>query len=230
MEVSLWNARLARAVACGAEGQQRGDGMGATEIIAMAASFSLLAGWRLYAAVLVAGLAMHFDLIALPEQLQSLRVLANPWLLVIAGLGATAEFFADKIAWVDSAWDTVHTAIRPVGGALLALAIVDPGEPAWQVATLLLGGGSALLTHGAKASARGAVNMSPEPVSNVVMSGAEDVATTGAFILALTNPFVALALVALVLAAMAGVFFALRRFVKDVGAIFRRDDGGLPPG
>jgi len=204
--------------------------MGATEIIAMAASFSLLAGWRLYAAVLVAGLAMQFDVIALPEQMQSLRVLGNPWVIAIAGLGAMAEFFADKIAWVDSAWDTVHTAIRPVGGALLALAIVDPGEPVWQVAIFLLGGGGALLTHGAKATARGAVNMSPEPVSNIVMSGAEDVATTGAFVLALTNPFVALALVGLILMAMVGVFFAFRRFVKDVGSIFRRDDADRPPG
>ncbi len=204
--------------------------MGATEIIAMAASFSLLAGWRLYAAVMVAGLAMQFDVIALPEQMQSLRVLGNPWVIAIAGLGAMAEFFADKIAWVDSAWDTVHTAIRPVGGALLALAIIDPGEPVWQVATFLLGGGSAFLTHGAKASARGAVNMSPEPVSNIVMSGAEDVATTGAFVLALTNPFVALALLMLMLLATVGIFFAFRRFVKDVGSIFRKDDVDRPLG
>ena len=197
--------------------------MGVAEIIAMAASFSLLAGWRLYAAVLVAGLAMHFDVIALPEQLQSLQVLGSPWIIGIAAIGAVAEFFADKIAWLDSAWDGVHSIMRPMGGAILALAIVDPGEPVWQVATLLLGGGSALLSHGAKATARVSINMSPEPVSNIVMSSAEDVATTGAFALALTNPFIALAFIAIILLLMVGVVVAFRRFVKDIGSIFRKD-------
>lgn len=197
--------------------------MGATEIIAMAASFSLLAGWRLYAAVLVAGLAMRFDVIALPEQLQSLQVLGSPWIIGIAAIGAIAEFFADKIAWLDSAWDGVHGLVRPMGGAILALAIVDPGEPVWQVATLLLGGGSALLSHGAKATARVSVNMSPEPVSNIVMSSAEDVATTGAFALALTNPFIALAFIAIILLAMVGVVVAFRRFMQDVGSLFQKD-------
>ncbi len=195
--------------------------MGAAELIALAASFSLLAGWRLYATVLVAGLAMYFDLIPLPEHLQSLDVLGSPWVMGAALLGAVAEFLADKIAWVDSAWDGVHTLIRPLGGALLALAIIDPSQPVWQIVTLLLGGGSALLTHGAKASARAAVNTSPEPVSNVVMSGAEDVATTATLLVALANPWIALALVMLLLAATVAVFLAFRRFVKDVGDIFR---------
>jgi hypothetical protein len=194
--------------------------MGATEIIAMAASFSLLAGWRLYAAVLVAGLAMRFDVLPLPEQLATLQVLGSPWVIGAAALGAVAEFLADKIAWVDSAWDGIHTLIRPLGGALLALAIVDPGEPVWQLVTLLLGGGSALVSHGAKASARAAVNMSPEPVSNVVMSGAEDVGTTSALLVALANPLVALAIVGLMLALTVAVFLAFRRLAKDVGALF----------
>lgn len=207
---------------------RKGDSMGATELIALAASFSLLAGWRIYAAVLVAGLAMRFDVIPLPEQLQTLQVLGNPWVLGAALLGTVAEFLADKIAWLDSAWDGVHSFIRPVGGAALALAIVDPGDPVWQVVTLLLGGGSALLSHGAKASARAAVNLSPEPVSNVVMSGAEDIATTSALLVALANPMVALAMVALLLAITVGVFLAFRRFVKDVGEILTGT--GKPPG
>lgn len=194
--------------------------MGATEIIAMAASFSLLAGWRLYATILVAGLAMRFDILPLPEHLASLRVLGSPWVIGVAAIGAVAEFLADKIAWVDSAWDGVHTIVRPMGGALLALAIIDPGQPVWQVVTLLLGGGSALLTHGAKATARAAVNTSPEPVSNVVMSGTEDLATTSALLVALANPVVALVFVALLLAATVGVILAVRRFMKDVGSIF----------
>ncbi len=194
--------------------------MGAAELIAMAMSFSLLAGWRLYAAVLVAGLAMRFEILPLPEQLATLSVLGSPWVLAIAALGAIAEFLADKVAWVDSAWDSIHGLVRPAGGALLALAIVDPGEPVWQVVTLLMGGGSALLSHGAKASARAAVNLSPEPVSNVVVSSAEDVATTGALLLALANPWIALALVALLLLAAAGLVLAMRRLVRDLGEIF----------
>lgn len=195
--------------------------MGATELIALAASFSLLAGWRLYAAVLVAGLAMRFDIVPVPEHLASLKVLGNPWVLVAAALGTVAEFLADKIAWVDSAWDTVHTLVRPLGGALLALAILDPADTHWQVITLLLGGGSALLTHGAKATTRAAVNASPEPVSNVVMSSAEDIATTSTLLIALANPWIALALIALFLAATIAILAAFRSFARDVSSLLR---------
>ena len=202
--------------------------MGAAELIALAASFSLLAGWRLYATVLVAGIAMYFDVIPLPEHLQSLDVLGSPWVIGVALLGTLAEFLADKIAWVDSAWDGIHTIIRPLGGALLALAIVDPAQPVWQIVVLLLGGGSALLTHGAKASTRAAVNASPEPVSNVVMSSAEDVATTTTLLVALANPWIALVLALLLLAATIGIFFAVRRFVKDIGDLFRPQEPPKP--
>lgn len=195
--------------------------MGATELIALAASFSLLAGWRLYAAVLVAGVAMQFDIIPIPEHLASLKVLGNPWVIAAAALGAMAEFLADKIAWVDSAWDTIHTLVRPLGGALLALAILDPADTHWQVITLLLGGGSALLTHGAKATTRAAVNASPEPVSNVVLSSAEDIATTSTLLIALANPWIALALTALLLLATFAIFLAFRRFVQDLSSLFR---------
>jgi len=95
----------------------------AVELVALAASVSLLAGWRLYLVVFATGLSMRFGWIALPDQLQTLDALANNWIIGIAGLGAFAEFFADKIAWVDSAWDAVHSVIRPIGGALLSLAI-----------------------------------------------------------------------------------------------------------
>jgi hypothetical protein len=95
----------------------------------------------------------------------------------IAAFGAVAEFFADKVAWLDSLWDTVHTVIRPLGGALLALAIVNPQDPTTQVIAFLLGGGGALLAHGGKAGARAVVNASPEPFSNIVVSSAEDVAS-----------------------------------------------------
>ena len=165
--------------------------MGIIELLGLAGSVSLLTGWRLYATVLITGLAMRSGWVPLPEQLQMLDVLANPWVLGIAGVGAVMEFFADKVMWLDSIWDAVHSLIRPVGGALLALAIVDPGDPTWQVIAFLLGGGAAFAAHAGKASARAAVNTSPEPVSNVMVSTAEDVATVGLLALAIANPVIA---------------------------------------
>src|SRR5687767_13451374 len=103
--------------------------MNAIELIALASSVSLLAGWRLYFVTFATGLAMKLGWVDLPDQLQALDVLANNWVLAIAGVGAVAEFFADKIAWVDSAWDAIHSFVRPIGGALLSLAIIDAGDP-----------------------------------------------------------------------------------------------------
>jgi hypothetical protein len=168
------------------------------ELIALASTVSLLAGWRLYLVTFAVGIAMKFGWVALPDQLRALDVLANNWLIGIAGAGALAEFFADKVAWVDSAWDAIHSVVRPVGGALLSLAIVDAGDPAWQVGSFLLGGGAAFLAHAGKAGARAIVNTSPEPVSNIVVSTGEDIATGGLLALAIANP-VAAALIAVIL-------------------------------
>jgi hypothetical protein len=121
--------------------------MSAVQLLGMAASASLLAGWRLYACVAALGLAMRVGLVDLPSKAQALDVLANPWVIGAAAIGALAEFFADKVMWIDTVWDGAHTLIRPLGGALIALAIVDPSEPVWQVAAFLLGGGAALITH-----------------------------------------------------------------------------------
>ena len=88
--------------------------MGIVEILGVAASVSLLAGWRLYLCVFATGLAMRAGWLELPTHLQALDALANPWVLGIAGVATIAEFLADKIAWVDSAWDAVHTFVRPV--------------------------------------------------------------------------------------------------------------------
>src|SRR5512139_1349994 len=161
------------------------------EIVALAASTSLLAGWRLYLVTLITGIGMKLGWIALPEHLQALDVLANNWVLAIAAVGTFAEFFADKIAWVDSAWDAIHSVIRPLGGAMLSLAIVDSADPTWQVASFLLGGGAALVAHAGKAGARTLVNASPEPFSNVVVSTGEDVVTAGLLALAIANPIAA---------------------------------------
>lgn len=187
--------------------------MGAVELVGVAASLSFLAGWRLYACVAAAGLAMRFGLLDLPQQVHALDALANPWVIGIAGFGAIAELVADKVMWFDSLWDGAHTLIRPIGGALLALAVVDAHDPAWQVIVFLLGGGAALLSHSAKAGARAAVNISPEPVSNIAVSSVEDVVTAGGLWLAISQPHIAIA-VALALLAIAGmlIFFSWRVF------------------
>ncbi len=182
--------------------------LGIAEILGIAASISLLSGWRLYLTVLATGLAMRLGALPLPEHLAALQVLANPWVMGVAGVAAFMEFFADKILWLDSLWDSVHTFIRPVGGALLTLAVIDPSDPATQAIAFILGGGASLLAHGGKASARAVVNTSPEPVSNLAVSTVEDVATTGLLYLAYTNP-VAAGVVALVLLVLAIILLVI---------------------
>ncbi|NUR11371.1 MAG: DUF4126 domain-containing protein [Bradyrhizobium sp.] len=190
--------------------------MSAVELIALASTASLLAGWRLYLVTFAVGLAMKFGWVGLPEQLHALDVLANNWIIGIAGAGALAEFFADKIAWVDSAWDAIHSVVRPIGGALLSMAIIDGGDPAWQVGSFLLGGGAALLAHAGKAGARAMVNASPEPVSNIVVSTGEDIATAGLLGLAIANP-IAAALIALIIVILSiWLVLAARRFLKRI--------------
>ena len=187
---------------------------GIVEILGLAASVSLLSGWRLYLCILATGLAMQFGVLPLPEHLAALKVLANPWVMGAAGIAATAEFFADKVAWLDSAWDAVHTLIRPLGGALLALAVVDPSDPATQVIAFVLGGGATLLAHGAKAGARAVVNASPEPFSNVVVSSAEDLMTGGLLYLAYAYPMAAAGVAALLLVIAVGLLVFARRVLK----------------
>jgi len=200
--------------------------MGIVELLGLAASVSLLSGWRLYLTVFATGLAMHFGAVDLPENLKMLDVLANPWVIGISGLGALAEFFADKIAWLDSIWDGLNTLVRPLGGALLALAVVDAGDPVWQVIVFLLGGGAALASHATKATTRAAVNTSPEPVSNIILSTAEDVITGGLLALAFAYP-VAAAIIALVLLALTiWGLFAAKRMLKR---LFAPQSGTGPP-
>lgn len=188
--------------------------MGIMEIIGIAGSVSLLSGWRLYLCIFATGLAMRLEAIPVPEHLASLSVLANPWVMGIAALGALAEFFADKVMWLDSIWDTVHTLVRPVGGALLALAIVDPSDPAMQVMAFLLGGGASFLAHGGKASARAVVNTSPEPVSNMAVSSVEDIATVGLLYLAYEYPLAAGIISLVLLALVIWLLLWARRVIK----------------
>ena len=189
----------------------------------MAASFSLLAGWRLYAALLVAGLAMRFGLVELPTSLSALAVLAHPVAIGVALLGTIAEFLADKVALVDSLWDSVHGFVRPLGGALLALAIVDPGDPLVQLLAFLLGGGAALATHSAKAGVRLAVNASPEPASNIAVSGVEDLLVGAGLALALTYPWVALGVIGLLVIASLLIIRAVRRLLLRLAGTAPRE-------
>ncbi|TMM48355.1 DUF4126 domain-containing protein [Qipengyuania marisflavi] len=190
--------------------------MGIVEIIGIAGSVSLLAGWRLYLSIFATGLAMRLGAIPLPDHLASLDALANPWVMGIAAAAALAEFFADKVMWLDSAWDAVHTFVRPIGGALLALAIVDPSDPATQVIAFLLGGGASLASHAGKAGARGVVNASPEPFSNIAVSSVEDVATAGALYAVYEYPWAAAGVAALLLALVIAMLLVARRILRMV--------------
>ncbi|MXO75561.1 DUF4126 family protein [Altererythrobacter aerius] len=204
--------------------------MGIVEILGIAGSMSLLAGWRLYLTVFATGLAMRLGAIPLPEHLAALDVLANPWVMGVAAIAALAEFFADKVVWLDSAWDAVHTFVRPVGGALLALAIVDPGDPATQAIAFLLGGGAALASHAGKAGTRAVVNTSPEPFSNVAVSTAEDVATAGLLWGVYEYPYAAAAVAVILFALTVAALLMARRVLRR---LFGRGPGRrqeTPPG
>ena len=200
--------------------------MGVMEVIGIAGSVSLLAGWRLYLCIFATGLAMRYDLLPLPEHLASLAVLENPWVMGIAATAALAEFFADKVMWLDSLWDSVHTFIRPIGGALLALAIVDPSDPATQVIAFLLGGGATLAAHAGKAGSRALVNASPEPFSNVAVSTTEDVATVGLLWLAYEYPSAAGGIALVLLALTVWLLLLARRILRR---LFGRGGSGAAP-
>ena len=194
--------------------------LGIVEILGLAASISLLSGWRLYLCVLATGIAMQLDILPLPEHLASLRILANPWVMGTAAVAALCEFFADKVMWLDSVWDTIHTFIRPLGGALLALAVIDPGDPATQAIAFILGGGASLLAHGGKAGARAVVNASPEPFSNAAVSTVEDVTTGGLLYLIFAYPLAAALIAVLLLGIAIALLLAARRLIRRV---FGRD-------
>ena len=158
-----------------------------------ALGFSLAAGVNLYATVAILGLASRFGWMDLPERF---AMFDSNLVIAVAAALYTVEFFADKIPWVDSAWDAVHTAIRPVGGALIAVASfgeMGEGVPLSEVLMAVLGGAVAAGAHLTKASTRAAVNTSPEPVSNWVLSISEDLFVVGLGTLAINYPVAAFA-------------------------------------
>src|SRR6266536_2659779 len=166
------------------------------DLLAVALGLAALAGINLYLTVFVTGLAIHFHWITLTPQYQSLEVLGNPWIITVAGILYFLEFFADKIPWVDSIWDAVHTIIRPIGGTLLAIQVLGHPSPAFTVIVALLAGGTSLVTHTAKAATRLASNTSPEPFSNIALSFGEDLAVLGGLALVHFNTLLALSIFA----------------------------------
>src|SRR3954447_16751572 len=145
--------------------------MSPLETLGFALGTSFASGLNLYATVAAAGLFQRFGIIQLPD---SLQVLASPFVLGIAILLFVVEFIADKIPYVDSAWDAVHTFIRPPAAALISYSAFGQVPEEWKITAALLAGGVGLTSHGAKATTRAAANTSPEPISNWTLSTLED--------------------------------------------------------
>lgn len=160
--------------------------------LGVAFGLATLAGLNLYLTVAVVGLAVRFQWLDLAGPYEHLAVVANPWILGVAIALFVIEFIADKVPWVDSAWDAVHTVIRPAGAILLALTALGTMDPALTVIAALCAGSAALATHGTKATARLVLNASPEPISNGVASLVEDGVVVGGLGLIAVAPMVAL--------------------------------------
>jgi Domain of unknown function (DUF4126) len=151
--------------------------------------FSFSAGINLYATVAILGLASRYGWVTLPPQF---KVFDNDVVIGAALVMYVIEFIADKVPWVDSMWDAIHTAIRPIGGALIAVSTFGQASPAVEGLIALLGGAIAAGTHATKAGTRAVANTSPEPLSNWALSFSEDLFVVGLGIVALKYPLVAL--------------------------------------
>ena len=185
--------------------------------------FSFAAGVNLYATVAILGLAARYHWVTLPPQFE---VFNNNVVIGAAIVLYVVEFFADKIPYVDTLWDMLHTAIRPIGGALIAVATLGDASPAMEGLVALLGGTVAAGSHLTKTSTRAAANASPEPFSNWILSLGEDLFVVGLGFLALQYPVVALCVVVLLLALVAVfavvIVRTVRRWFARTPAIERR--------
>ena len=177
--------------------------------------FSLTSGVNLYATVAILGLATRFQWVTLPPQYE---VFASDWVIGAALLLYAIEFIADKIPWIDSIWDSVHTFVRPVGGALVAIATLGEASPTLEVIMGLVGGTIAAGSHFTKASTRVAVNASPEPFSNWALSFFEDAFVLGLGLLALKFPVAAFVVTVLILLA---IVLALRWMIRKLRGLGR---------
>lgn len=184
--------------------------------IAIAMGGSWVSGIRLYAAVATLGLLGRFANLNLPGELD---VLTNWWIIGIASVLFVVEFFADKIPYLDSTWDVIQTFIRIPAGAVLAAAAFGDFDRGIQVVALLLGGGLAFSAHGTKASARAAINLSPEPATNIVVSLFEDALAFVSIVLAYVLPIL---LIVLVLIFVGVSIFLLPKLVRALRGVVRR--------
>jgi hypothetical protein len=194
--------------------------------LSLALGTAWTSGINLYATVAALGLASASGMIQLPPDLQ---VLAQPTVIAVALVLYCVEFFADKTPYVDSAWDAVHTFIRVPAGAVLAARAVGQVDPAIELAAFMAGGGIALSAHAAKATARLAINASPEPFSNWIASLSEDVITLVGIWMIFNHP---LLMLGLVIAFVALVVWMAPRVWRAMAALFRRAQrwlAGSPP-
>ena len=187
--------------------------------IALAMGASWTSGINLYASVATLGLLSRFAGLQLPGELD---VVTNWWVIGIASALYCVEFFADKVPWIDSTWDLIHTFIRVPAGAVLAAAAFGDFDKSIQVIALLLGGGLALSSHGTKAATRAVLNTSPEPVSNVVASLIEDIVAVLSVVAAMFLPYVLFGIVAVGLLVTYLVLPRIVRFFQKVGRSLRR--------
>jgi len=177
--------------------------------LALGAGFS--SGLNLYATVATLGLLQRLGILHLPPALQ---ILSHPWVLGIAITLYLLEFLADKIPYFDTFWDALHTFIRPPAAALLAFAAAGGAAPEWRWAAALLAGGVALTSHGTKASARAAVNASPEPFSNWFLSFGEDILAVWLTWMATVHPVATTIIVAALVALCAVLLYYLFHFAR----------------
>lgn len=185
------------------------------QLVALAAALGWASGLRLYAVVFLTGLVGRLGYVDLPP---GLEVLQAPLLLWASGAMLCVEFLADKLPWVDSAWDAVHTVLRIPAGAALAAGVFGGDSAQWALVAALAGGTLAATAHAAKTTTRAAANTSPEPFSNLALSLLEDGLVPLALWLAVAHPWVFFPVLALVVAAMVVLVVLLARFLRAVVA------------
>jgi hypothetical protein len=184
-----------------------------TQLFALAAALGWASGLRLYAAVFLTGLVGYLGWVPLPAGLQ---VLQQPLLLYVSGALLMVEFVADKVPWVDSLWDSVHTFIRIPAGAALAYSVFGADQASWAVIAALLGGTLAATSHAAKTTTRAAVNTSPEPFSNALLSLAGDAFVPAMLWLAHEWPVAFFAALAVTLGVSVVLIVVLFRFLRGL--------------
>src|SRR5215204_2363801 len=186
--------------------------------LAIAMGSAWVSGINLYACVATLGLLSRFTHLRLPGELEALT---SWWVIGVAVALYLVEFVADKVPWIDSTWDVIHTFIRVPAGAVLAAAALGDFDRSIQVIALLLGGGLALSSHGTKAATRAILNTSPEPVSNVVASVAEDILAVVSVIVSVFVPVLIFVIVGVGLVISFLVFKRILRFFRQVARSIR---------